>query len=254
MQITSNFANHIRGLALAFGLLLCTTIGAQQYLGTPGLIHVPSAEMDTACVARVGAHFVEQHFIPDELDNDQGKFNSWTNYLSITPFSWIELGYGYTLWKFHRNLEPTAKMGFYAKDRYFSLRLRPLEEGRYWPAVVVGGNDVWGSGDDGHSGSNFYRNFYVAASKHLDLGGHLLGGRLAYRKWKLESNHKWNGVVGGITYQPAFYRNLRVIGEFDGNGVNAGIDCELFRYFLVQASLQQGKYFSGGLSLRLGLM
>lgn len=238
-------------LAFLFGM---TKGLAQQYVGTPGLIHAPSAEMDTAGVARIGAHYVEKHMIPDDMKCDGEKFNSLTNYLSITPFSWIELGYGYTLWKLHRNKDVTQKTGFYAKDRYFSVRLRPLDEGKYWPAVVVGGNDVWGTGDEGQSGSNYYRNFYVAATKHIDLGGNLIGVHVAYRKWKRDYNEKWNGIVGGLTFQPSFYQQLRLIGEYDGDGLNAGVDCEVFRYLLLQASLQQGKYFSAGVCLRIGLL
>lgn len=240
-------------LTLTF-LASLPVLRAQQYLGTPGLIHVPSAEMDTACVARIGAHYVDQHMVPDGLKCDGKKFNTATNYLSITPFSWIEIGYGYTLWKLHRNLNEENPTGFYSKDRYFTVRLRPLPEGKYWPAVVIGGNDVWGSSDDGKSGSNFYRNYYVAASKHVELGGNLIGAHMAYRKWKRDYNAKWDGVVGGLTFQPAFYQKLRVIGEYDGDGVNAGVDCEVFRFFLLQASLQQGKYFSAGLCFRMGLL
>jgi len=235
-------------------LVLLVAGQAQQYIGTPGLIHVPSAEMDSAGVARIGAHYVDKHMVPDGMKCDGEKFNTLTNYLSITPFSWVELGYGYTLWKMHRNRDPKQKTGFYSKDRYFSVRLRPLEEGKYWPAIVVGGNDVWGTNDEGFSKSNYYRNFYVAATKHLDYKHNVLGVHVAYRKWKRDYNEKWNGVVGGITFQPAFYQKLRVIGEYDGDGVNAGVDCEVLRYFLLQASLMQGKYLSAGLCFRIGLL
>ena len=42
-------------LVLLVGL---ATGQAQQHVGTQGLIHVPSAEMDTVGVARIGAHYV----------------------------------------------------------------------------------------------------------------------------------------------------------------------------------------------------
>lgn len=235
-------------------LTFAVATNAQQSMGTPGLIHVPSADMDSAGVARIGAHYVDKHMIPDGMKCDGEKFNSLTNYLSITPFSWIEIGYGYTLWKLHRNLDKTQRTGFYAKDRYFSLRLRPLKEGRYWPSLVVGGNDVWGSDDDGHSGSNYYKNYFAAASKHFDVSGYLIGAHLSYRNWYRSYNDKWNGVVGGVTLQPAFYQKLRIIGEYDGDGINVGADCEVLRYLLLQASLQNGKYLSAGLCFRIGLL
>ncbi len=218
-----------------------------------GLIHVPSADMDTVPVAHVGAHFVEKNMIPDEMDVDGEKFNSWTNYLSIQPFRWMEIGYGYTLWKLHKNLDPKEKTGFYTKDRYFSLRIQPIREDKWWPSVVIGGNDVVGSGEDGKSGSNYYRNFYVAASKHYKLFGQRVGAHIAYRKWSKDYNHKWNGVVGGVTVQPSFYEPLRFIAEWDGCEANIGVDCTLFKYVMLQASLQNCQHFSAGACVRVPL-
>ena len=243
----------IRLLTCLFLWTCVLSLNAQQYIGMQGLIHVPTAVMDSAGVARVGIHYVPKEMIPDGMKLDGEKFNSLTNYLSITPFSWIQIGYGYTLWKLHRNKDKNQKTGFYAKDRYFSVCLRPLKEGRYWPSLVVGGNDVWGSGDEGESRSNYYRNFYVAASKHFDIGGQQLGTHITYRKWKRDYNSKWNGVVGGVTFSPSFYKKLRVIGEWDGTDVNVGADCQLFKYLLVQCGLQDCRHFTGGLCLYIHL-
>ena len=243
----------IRLLTCLFLWTCVLSLNAQQYIGMQGLIHVPTAVMDSAGVARVGIHYVPKEMIPDGMKLDGEKFNSLTNYLSITPFSWIQIGYGYTLWKLHRNKDKNQKTGCYAKDRYFSVCLRPLKEGRYWPSLVVGGNDVWGSGDEGESGSNYYRNFYVAASKHFDIGGQQLGTHITYRKWKRDYNSKWNGVVGGVTFSPSFYKKLRVIGEWDGTDVIVGVDCQLFKYLLVQCGLQDCRHFTGGLCLYIHL-
>ena len=244
-----------RILILLYIGVLTIGLHAQQYIGSAGLIHVPTAEMDTAGVARIGAHFIPKEMMPNKMKLDGEKFDSWTNYLSITPFRWIQIGYGYTLWKFHKNLEPSREVGFYAKDRYFSLRLQPIQEDEWWPSVLVGGNDVWGSLDDGESGSNFYRNYYCALTKHFDLFNMLsLGTHVSYRKWKLESNQKWDGVVGGLTLSPHFLPELRLIGEYDGDNINFGADCTVYRYFQIQAAIIGGKYFTGGLSLLIPLL
>lgn len=235
-------------------LLVAGSAAAQQYVGTPGLIHSPSAEMDTAGVARIGAHYMPKEMMPDAFKFEGEKYASFTNYISITPFRWVEVGYGYTLMKFRKNKVADGDVGFYSKDRYLTLRIQPLYEGKYWPAIVIGGNDVWGSGDDGQSGSNFYRNYFVAATKHFSLGGNLLGTHLAYRKWKRDYNDKWGGVTGGVTFQPAFYDKLRAVCEWDGNEVNVGVDCRLFKYFMLQCSLCDFRYFSGGLSLYIPLL
>ena len=245
-----------RIVSITLGVLFALGISAQQYYGMGGLINVPSADMDTVPVAHVGAHFLNEHMIPDKMTIDGEKYNSWTNYLTVQPFRWIEVGYGYTLQKFHKNgnTNKTGEVGFYSKDRYFSVRLQPVRESKWWPSVVVGGQDVWGSFDKGESKSNFYRNYYVAASKHFDLLEQCIGVHLAYRRWKLDCNKKWNGVVGGLTFHPSFFRPLRVIGEYDGDGVNVGADCTLFRYVMLQASLQNCRYFSGGVCLRIPLV
>jgi hypothetical protein len=244
----------VRMLCVLALLALGQQAWAQQYLGTPGLIHAPSAEMDTAGVARLGAQYIPVAMMPDAFKFEGEKYASWTNYVSITPFRWVEVGYGYTLMKFHKNRKPDAKVGFYSKDRYLTLRLQPLREGKYWPSVVVGGNDVYGSGDEGFSGSNYYRNFYVAATKHFKLGGNLLGTHLAYRWWKRDYNDKWAGVTAGLTFRPAFYSKLRFVAEWDGNEANVGVDCLLFKYFMLQCALYDYSNFTAGLSLYIPLL
>lgn len=243
-----------RIISLVVAVVCWMGVSAQQYYGMSGLINVPSADMDTVPVAHVGAHYLNQHMLPDNIIFDGGKYNSGTNYLTVQPFAWIEIGYGYTLEKFHKNWDPKREVGFYSKDRYFSVRMQPVREANWWPSIVIGGQDVIGSEDKGHSGSYKYKNFYIAGSKHKFLFGQYVGVHLAYRHFKQDYNKKWNGVVGGLTLQPSFYRPLRFIGEFDGEYVNIGADCTLFRYVMLQASLQNFQYFSGGICLRIPLV
>ena len=237
-----------------FLCILHLAVYGQQSTGLNGLIHVPTADMDTVGLARIGAQFLPKDMVPDNFKLDGEKYNTLSNYLSITPFRWIEIGYGYTLFKLHKNLNPKRQTGFYSKDRYFSVKIQPITEDRWWPSVAFGGNDVWGTGDDGESKSNFYRNFFVTASKHIDFSGNLVGAHLAYRQWKRDYNHKWNGVMGGVTFQPSFYQPLRAIVEWDGNGVNCGVDCRIYRYFLVQCGLYEGKSFTAGLCFCINLL
>ncbi len=235
-------------------LLLSLSVSAQQYIGLSGMIHVPTADMDTVGIARIGAHFIPKAMMPTTMKLDGESYNSLTNYLTITPFRWIQLSYGYTLQKCYQDDNPQKKTGFYTKDRYFSIKLQPLQEGKWWPSVVIGGNDVWGSYDSGESYSDFYKNFFIATSKHIDIKGNIIGGHLTYRKWDKEFNHKWNGVVGGVTFQPKFYRPLRAIAEWDGNEVNIGADCLLFKYFLVQCALLDFRHFNAGLCIYYPLL
>ena len=233
-------------------LATCVSGHAQQYTGMNGLLHVPSAEMDSVGSTHVGFHAIPKEMMPDAMLFDGEKYASTSWYLSATPLRWLELGYTFTLMKFHRNVNPNADKGFYSKDRYFSLRIQPLYEGKYWPAIVVGGNDVWGQ-KDGDSNSFYFRNFYAAASKHFQTAWGMAETHLAYRHWEKDYNSKWNGVVGGIGFRPAFYAPLRLIAEYDGDGMNVGADAVLLRYIQLQASLMKGKYPSAGVGLRIVL-
>lgn len=226
---------------------------AQQYTGMSGLIHVPSADMDSAGTARLGMHALPEAMLPDEFVFEGEKYATSSWYLSYTPVRWVEVGYTFTLMKFRHNLDVNEPAGFYSKDRYFSLKVQPIREDKWWPSVALGGNDVWGQ-HDGASGSFYFRNFFLALSKHADYGGFTGGAHLAYRYWAKDYNRKWQGVVGGLTLQHEFYKPLRLIGEYDGHSVNVGADCTLFRFLLLQASLQQCRYFSGGVCLQVDLM
>jgi hypothetical protein len=243
---------------LSMLLLLLLPVGgdavfAQQYTGMTGLLHVPSAEMDTIENLRLGVHALPIDMMPDVMRFEGEKYASTNWYVSAMPLKWFEVGYSFTLMKFHKNLnENNPDVGFYSKDRYFSLRLRPLNEGRYHPSVVIGGNDVIGQRDGG-SYSFYFRNFYVSTSKHFDFSFGEVGAHLTYRKWAKSFNNRWNGVVGGITLRPSIYSPLRVISEYDGDGINIGTDCVLFRYLQLQASLMKCRYLSAGAAIRIEL-
>ena len=41
--------------------------------------------------------------------------------------------------------------------------------------------------------------------------------------------------------------------EYTGNDVNVGVDCLLWKHLFIQAALQNGRYFSGGLRFQMNL-
>lgn len=241
------------------GVLLSFVVAAsaQQYTSMTGLIHVPSAEMNKKGDARIGFHFLDKHFVAEEVFTYKGEqYNTSTHYLNITPYSWIELGYTCTLMKGSKN----GKTGFYHKDRYFSIKIRPLKEDKWWPSIAVGSNDPITTSKNKDNEdvveekrNMIFCNYYLAVTKHFSISNSSLGVHFAYRHWKRSYNSKWNGIVGGITYSPSFAKNLRAIVEYTGDDINIGADCLLWKHLLLQASLQEGKYFSGGVCFQMNL-
>ncbi|MCM1028588.1 MAG: YjbH domain-containing protein [Pseudoflavonifractor sp.] len=215
-----------------------------------GLINVPSADMDSAGDARIGAHFLNRYSLPTgSFAYPDGKpYHSYDFYLSITPFRWMELGYTFTLF---RALNSHGVYAYNRKDRYFSVKFAPFRESKLLPAIAVGANDFIDSSFkiDDPGGSGFFCNFYLAATKHIPLGSHggVVGVSAVYRHFTHKCSRKWDGLVGGLTYSPPFAPSLRFIAEWTGCDVNVGADCLLFRHLLIQASLQDGKFPSAGL-------
>ena len=238
-----------------------SSVSAQLYTGLSGLINIPSAEMNEEGTARIGGYFMNKHFIPDD-DGQSGfiyngeKYHTADFYLSVTPFKWIEISYTFTLQKSLSKGYDEPK--YNQKDRYFSVKLNPLREGRYHPAIAIGSNDFIGSPTKRHghggSGAGYFCNYYVVATKHFKLTEHNIGINLAYRYCPNVYSEKLEGVVGGITWLPKWVTNLRAIAEYTGNEINIGADCLLWKHLFLQVVLQEGKYFSGGLCFCVNLL
>lgn len=228
---------------------------AQQYTGISGFLHIPSAEMNHEGDARIGAHFLNKSMTPDTGFLFGGeKYNTFDYYFSITPYRWMELSYTSTKRKIIRPMVGDTIYG--AKDCYLSVKIRPLEEGKYYPAIAIGCNDLGTTVFDKERTSVqlYFSNFYIAATKHLTFGGNELGINLAYRHFFRDYNSKWNGLVGGISFRPAFFPQARAIVEYTGNEWLVGADALLWQHVLIQASLKDFKYVNFGLCIQLNML
>lgn len=236
---------------ITLGVMGCLAASAQQYTGTSGLIHTPSAEMNPGGTAKIGAHFINQGNLPGNWTPYLYKgdtYNTFDYYLGIALFNWMELAY-----------TCTAIMrdgGYKSKDRYFSAKFRPLKEGKYWPAIAIGANDIITKSLSSYkdSGSQlFFGNAYVAVTKNFLLNGHTLGVTASYRHFFKVENSKWNGVVGGVFWRPAFFPQMRVIAEWSGCSANFAVDALLWKFLLLQVSLYDFRYVNGGICFQLDL-
>lgn len=214
--------------------LSASSLWAQMYHGMGGMLHIPSAEMSTPQSLRIGGGYLSRNFVPDYggYCMDVPAF-----YIALTPYEWIDASFMTTAW--HED-------GIFYPDRSISLKARPLKEGKWWPAVVLGGQDMFKTGA--------YTNYYIAATKHFDIIGGEWGVNIAYRYYRTYTalpREKWHGPVGGITFRPNFYRDLRACVEYDGCEFNIGLDVCLFRFLYLQVILQDWKNISGGICFEI---
>ena len=242
--------------ALLLFWLLPLTGKAQQYLGTSGLIHVPSGEMNHEGDALIGAHFLNKYMMPDVgfLYQDE-KYNTFDYYIALTPFSWLELSY-VCVERIRSKNPQTGQVTKWSKDRSASMRIQPLKEGKYYPAVVIGCNDIATSAfnPDAPHVQLYFLNWYVAATKHFNFSGNELGLTFSCRYFYRDYNAKWNWLVGGVTFRPAFFPQGRLIAEYTGNEFIMGMDMLLWQHIRLQASLSDFKYVNAGLCLQFNLL
>lgn len=199
---------------------------AQMYTGMSGLLHVPSAEMSSNASMRIGSHYVNPNFVPKGYNDSYCQ----TFYISLTPYNWVEASYTILMW--NRN-------NVYLPDRSLSIKIRPLKEGKWWPAVAIGSFDPFGT--------ELNTNYYIAATKHFEMLGGEWGFNVAFRHYKKVASASWNGFIGGISYRPDFYRGLRGIIEYDGKELNIGVDVNFLRILRAQVILQDWRYFTLGI-------
>jgi len=245
---------------LYLAVLLCCLsfpVSAQLTYGTTGLLHAPSAEMQRDKTVMLGGNFMNKELTPPTW-----YYHTYNYFLNVTIFPWMEVAYTCTLFKAEAlGLGPYGYTGFTNQDRYFSLRLRALKEGQFWkymPAVVVGTSDPYteSGAENGQvsstEGNGYFCRFYIAATKHIPVGKEEIGVHLSYL-YNNRKEYKLNGVAAGITYNPSFHPQLRLIAEYDSKDFALGATYLLFNRLHIQMEMQKMKYFTGGLTYKIHL-
>jgi hypothetical protein len=236
-------------------------LSAQMTYGVTGLLHAPSGEMQRDKTVMLGGNFLNKEITPP---TSWWNYNTFNYFLNVTIFPWLEIAYTCTLVRAEAlGLGSYGYTGYTNQDRYFSFRVRALKEGQFWkhmPTVVLGTSDPYsGSTPDmvaSPTGNGHFNRFFIAASKHvpITIGGHQqeIGIHVGYL-FNRRRDYRLNGFTAGITYNPSFHPQLRVIAEHDSKDFALGATYLLFNHLHVQVELQRMKYFTGGLAYKIYL-
>lgn len=221
--------------------LLCSGIYAQYSLGTTGMLNIPTAEMQ-----ETGTFMGGGNFLPKQINPERFKYNTGNYFIDFTFFSFLELTYRETLCKSDYMVKSTKLK---QQDRSYSVRLRPLKEGKYYPAIVVGANDPIAD-----KGANTYQSYYAVATKNFGLrGGHRIGVTIGYYLPGEKNNNakywgnQYDGIFGGICYVPAFCKQLRFMAEYDSAGFNIGASALLWKHLSLHVFTREFNCVSGGI-------
>lgn len=223
----------INYLIVFFFAAVWGTTKAQTVIGTTGMMNVPTADMRAAGTFDGGASFIQKELLYEK------PYNTYLYYIGFTPFPWLEITMRETLLQTNMG----SKKGFDQQDRSTSVRLRPLKEGKFWPAIVVAANDVYSD-----HGASRYACFYGVASKHFPLNS--IGTIEATAGFAYK--HKWgttyDGIMGGLAFSPAFFPDMRVMGEYDTDGYNFGVSALLLNHLNVTCFTREFKGFNATVS------
>lgn len=230
---------------LVFILVLCCyRVQAQYSMGTTGQLNIPTADMQPDGTVMIGGNYMPQEMLPAGWEYDSGNY-----FANVTFFPWLELAYRCTLMK-------VRETGKWNQDRSVSVRLRPLKEGKWWPAVVIGSNDALTTNqlntfkDPG--GTRYFSSVFAVGTKHFRLGGHDLGitagGHIPFR-----SRSTRKGAFGGIAYRPAFFPAFALMAEYDSDAVNLGASVRLFGHLSAHLFCYDFQNVCGGLRYEVEL-
>lgn len=243
-------------LLLCFFICCPFTLVAQLTYGTTGLLHAPSAEMQRDKTVMIGGNFLNKEITPPGWN-----YHTYNYFLNVTIFPWLEVAYTCTMFQSqHIGIDwKVGKGKFTNQDRYFSVRLRLLKEGQFWkymPAIVFGTSDPYTESGEGQvsstDGNGYFCRFYLAATKHIPIGKEEIGVHLSYL-YNRRVDYPLNGPAVGLTWNPSFHPQLRVIAEYDAKDFALGATYLLFNHLHAQVELQRMKYFTGGLTYKIYL-
>lgn len=172
-------------LIILFALIANKTFAQFSY-GTTGLLNMPTADMQRDKTFMAGANLLDKHgTVP------RWWYDTWSYYINITIFPWLEVGYLCTGHKAvptdYGNRKdswvPSTYGKFVNQDRSFHFRLRVWKEGwwkKWTPQIVLGANDAIGDSWNGGSltypsettyGNGFLNRYYLAFTKHFTFKG-----------------------------------------------------------------------------------
>lgn len=221
-----------RWVIAGFMLGLTMELHAQYSLGNTGLLNIPTADMQETGTFMMGGNYLPEGMTPF-------KFNTGNYFVNITFLSILELSYRCTLWKTTRY---DGKQGYFQQDRSMSARVRPLKEGKFRPSVVIGTNDPFKD-----KGTNYFATIYGVLTKSFSIAK---GDRLALTAgYYIPLNHHsvQDGPFGGISYSPAFCREIAIMAEYDSKGINTGMSARLWKHLSLHVFTREFNCISGGI-------
>lgn len=231
---------------LIFIVFLMFSSGAmgQATTGFSGYFSIPAAELSPEKSVNIGYNQLSGKY----YGFYDGKYDLDVGFADIGFLPFMEVG-----------IRMTRPRGFKTEqktlwDRMISTKLLPLYETRYFPAIAVGFQGFFTTGEGG--GANYFNSTYIVATKNLKMKWVIenIGISLGYGEDLMEAQtYQFIGIFGGIKITPKSMDYLELMLEYDAEKWNAGARVTLVKHFILLAGYEGMDSFSCGLSYRFQL-
>lgn len=229
-----------------FALMLICSIQspAQSLTGTMGYFNIPSADLYKDKTIYFGATYLDNKY----QDYTHGKYEVMPVFVTVSylPFTEVQLRFSRPL-----NLPDYSSTN---GDRMATIRIRPVAEGKYHPAVLIGFQNFFSTistGDASH-----YNSTYLVITKNFNIPqiSHNIGLTLGYGDDIFTSaDYQFIGLFYGIRVNPHYFRQLELFFEYDADKYNAGARLTIVKHIVLIAGYEGLDAFSGGVAFKFNL-
>ncbi|HZK08115.1 MAG TPA: YjbH domain-containing protein [Bacteroidales bacterium] len=246
--MTLRFGKYFRLVLMStvFILLNSYACKAQSLPGTTGYFNIPSAEIYPDRTLFVGTNLLNKEY--KKWGNPD--YHAMDFFVTTTFIPFVELSVRYS-----RMIDlPGELYKSTVGDRMASIRVRPLKEGRYHPAVVVGLQNFFTTLQSG--GASHFNSTYVVLTKNFRLNTFIdrVGVTAGYGSDLFTAaDYQFLGLFYGINFSPKNMDFLELMVEYDADKWNAGARVTILKHVVILAGLEGMDAFSGGISYKFQL-
>lgn len=217
-------------------LILSFNCLGQSLSGVSGLLNSPSAELYPDKTFYIGASYIPTGYHRRTYGINKGRVTEnpgSTTFINLTLLPFVEIMFRYTH-EINLKVTPESK---YFPDRMLAVRIRLLEEKKYWPAITLGSHDPTAAFNlSCRSCTNFLAS-YVVFTKNIDHNNYTFGITLGYGDAFFDLPVKeFKGLFGGVKVKHKYLPNIEFLADYDADFYNVGVS----GYFLNRIHLIVG--------------
>lgn len=232
-------------LPLAF-ILLFKRINAQEMLGHTGGFNIPTAEMNPSGTFRIGINYMEKGMNVPELNTNDHRwlfnYDTFNYFVNFTFFNWFEATFRETILESNSYGQKEDYKLFREQDRSITIKIRPLTEGKYHPAIALGCTDPYS-----FTGHHIYASAWGAMTKniHSKVLHSTFTTTIGYSK-AFDDSEMYDGIFAGLKWTPDFWSQGHLMVEYDTKGINIGIMTTLWKHIGIYCFTREFEMINAG--------